>query len=151
MAVGTHRHLALTAINVGDHRLARDHALADLELARQTGSPTLELGARFLMLATDLVIDAWDGVLRDADELLAHSYRVGYVRGVATALAGRAFVLAQRGRQEDAARCVAEKREGYGGAAADNVADIEELAAAGVVGYKTFRTPKPAGYHYEDA
>ncbi len=33
----------------------------------------------------------------------------------------------------------------YGGAAADNLADIEGLAAAGVVGYKTFRTPLPAG------
>ena len=135
VAVGTHRHLALTAINVGDHRLARDHALADLELARQTGSPTLELGARFLMLATDLVIDAWDGVLRDADELLAHSYRVGYVRGVATALAGRAFVLAHRGRPEDAARCVAEAREVYGAAAAADrhiftVVEIVDAAAA---------------------
>jgi len=37
----------------------------------------------------------------------------------------------------------------YGGAAADNLRDIEELAAAGVVGYKTFRTPKPAGREQE--
>ena len=135
LAVATHRHLALTAINVGDHRLAREHALADLALARQTGSPTLELGARFLLLATDLVIDAWDGVLRDADELLALGYRVGYARGVATALAGRAFVFAHRGRPEDAARCVAEAREVYGGAAAADrhiftVIEIADAAAA---------------------
>src|SRR4051812_14514075 len=37
----------------------------------------------------------------------------------------------------------------YGGAAADNLAEIEGLAAAGVVGYKTFRTPKPAGRERE--
>ena len=74
-------------------------------------------------------------MLRDADELLAHSYRVGYVRGVATALAGRAFVLAHRGRPEDAARCVAEAREVYGAAAAADrhiftVVEIADAAAA---------------------
>jgi tetratricopeptide (TPR) repeat protein len=74
-------------------------------------------------------------VLRDADELLAHSYRVGYVRGVATALAGRAFVFAHRGRPEDAARCVAEAREVYGAAAAADrhiftVVEIADAAAA---------------------
>lgn len=37
----------------------------------------------------------------------------------------------------------------YGGAAADNLREIEELAAAGVVGYKTFRTPVPAGRERE--
>jgi allantoinase len=37
----------------------------------------------------------------------------------------------------------------YGGAAGDNLAEIEGLAAAGVVGYKTFRTPVPAGRERE--
>ena len=37
----------------------------------------------------------------------------------------------------------------YGGAAADNLAEIEGLAAAGVVGYKTFRTPAPGGRERE--
>ncbi len=37
----------------------------------------------------------------------------------------------------------------YGGAAADNLDDIAGLAAAGVVGYKTFRTPVPAGRERE--
>src|SRR5690348_16948282 len=37
----------------------------------------------------------------------------------------------------------------YGGAAADNLAEIEGLAAAGAVGYKTFRTPVPAGRERE--
>ncbi|HJP90157.1 MAG TPA: amidohydrolase family protein [Candidatus Limnocylindrales bacterium] len=37
----------------------------------------------------------------------------------------------------------------YGAAAADNLAEIEGLAAAGVVGYKTFRTPKPVGRERE--
>ena len=37
----------------------------------------------------------------------------------------------------------------YGGAAADNIGEIEGLAAAGVVGYKTFRTPVPAGRERE--
>ncbi|MEO8273811.1 MAG: amidohydrolase family protein [Chloroflexota bacterium] len=37
----------------------------------------------------------------------------------------------------------------YGGAAADNLAEIEGLAAAGVVGYKTFRTPVPGGRERE--
>ncbi|HEX2372523.1 MAG TPA: LuxR C-terminal-related transcriptional regulator, partial [Actinomycetota bacterium] len=136
VAAGANRHLALTAINVGDRRLARDQALADLALARQTGSPTLELGARFLMLAIDLVTDAWEEAMRGADELLAFGYRVGYARGVATALAGRAFVFAHRGRPEEAARCVAEAREVYGGgaAAADRhiftVVEIADAAAA---------------------
>ena len=37
----------------------------------------------------------------------------------------------------------------YGGAAADNAADIESLAAAGAVAFKTFRTPAPAGRERE--
>ncbi|HEX5012575.1 MAG TPA: amidohydrolase family protein [Candidatus Limnocylindrales bacterium] len=37
----------------------------------------------------------------------------------------------------------------YGGAAADNLREIEGLAAAGAVGYKTFRTPVPAGRERE--
>src|SRR6266498_1716840 len=135
LAIAAHRHLALTAINVGDHHRAHEYAFADLALARQTGSPTLELGARFVVLAIDLVTDAWEGVLRDADELLALCYRVGYARGVATALAGRAFVFAHRGRTEEAARCVAEAWEVYGGAAAADrhiftVVEIADAAAA---------------------
>jgi dihydropyrimidinase/allantoinase len=37
----------------------------------------------------------------------------------------------------------------YGGAAADNLREIEGLAAAGAVGYKTVRTPVPAGRERE--
>lgn len=37
----------------------------------------------------------------------------------------------------------------YGGAAADNVEQIAGLAEAGVVGYKTFRTPRPVGRERE--
>jgi len=135
MAALAHRHVGMTAVNAGDHRLAREQAVADLALVRQTGSPTLELGARFLMLAIDLVADAWEEVLRAGDELLALAYRVGFARGVATALAGRAFVFAQRGRPEEAARCVAQAREVYGSAAAADrhifpVVEIAEAAAA---------------------
>jgi DNA-binding CsgD family transcriptional regulator len=135
LAAGAHRHLALTAANVGDHRLAHDHVLADLAQARLTGSPTLELSARYVLLAVDLVADAWEEVLRGADELLAFSYRIGFARGVATALAGRAFVFAYRGRPEEAARCITEARDVYGGAvAADRhiftVVEIAEATAA---------------------
>jgi allantoinase len=37
----------------------------------------------------------------------------------------------------------------YGGAAGDNLDEIAGLAAAGVIGYKTFRTPVPAGRERE--
>jgi DNA-binding CsgD family transcriptional regulator/tetratricopeptide (TPR) repeat protein len=132
LAAQAHRHLAMTAANVGDQRLARDHALADLALARQTGSPTLELGGRFFVMAIDLVTDAWEEALRGAEELLAHGFRVGYARAVATGLAGRAFVLTQRGRPEEAARCVTEAREMYGAAAAADrhIFTVIELAEA---------------------
>jgi ATP/maltotriose-dependent transcriptional regulator MalT len=132
LAAQAHRHMAMSAANVGDRRLARDHALADLALARQTGSPTLELGGRFFVMAIDLVTDAWEEALRGAEELLAHGYRVGYARAVATGLAGRAFVLAQRGRPEEAARCMTEAREVYGAAAAADrhIFTVVELAEA---------------------
>src|SRR6266511_1348844 len=135
MAARINRHLAMTAVNVGDHRRAREHVLADLAQARQTGSPTLELNARFFMMAIYLVTDAWEEVLRAADEMLALGYRVGFARGVATGLAGRAFVLAHRGRPEEAARCVAEAREVYGRAAAADrhiftMVEIAEATAA---------------------
>lgn len=132
LAAQAHRHLAMTAANVGDHRLAREHAQADLALARQTGSPTLELGGRFFILAIDLVTDAWEEVLQSSEELLVLGHRVGYARGVATGLAGRAFVVAHRGRPEEAARCVAEAREVYGAAAAADrhIFTVIELAEA---------------------
>jgi DNA-binding CsgD family transcriptional regulator len=132
LAAQAHRHMAMSAANVGDRRLAHDHALADLALARQTGSPTLELGGRFFVMAIDLVTDAWEEALRGAEELLVHGYRVGYARAVATGLAGRAFVLAQRGRPEEAARCVTEAREVYGAAAAADrhIFTVIELAEA---------------------
>jgi DNA-binding CsgD family transcriptional regulator len=139
LAANAHRHLSMTAANVGDHGLAREHALADLGLATQAGSPTLELGARFFIVAIDLVTDAWEAVLRGADELLALGYRAEYARGVATGLAARAFVLAHRGRPEEAVRCVAEAREVYGGAAAADrhiftVVELAEASAALAVG-----------------
>jgi DNA-binding CsgD family transcriptional regulator/tetratricopeptide (TPR) repeat protein len=135
LAANAHRHLSMTAANVGDYRLAREHALADLAQAEQAGSPTLELGAGFFLLAIDLVTDAWEEVLRAADGMLALGHRVGYARGVATGLAGRAFVLTYRGHQEEAARCVAEAREVYGAAAAADrhiftVVELAEAAAA---------------------
>jgi DNA-binding CsgD family transcriptional regulator len=135
LAAQAHRHLSMTAANVGDHRLAREHLLADLALASRTGSPTLELGGRLFKLAIDLVTDAWDEALRGGEELLALGYRVGLPRGVAAALAGRAFVLANRGRSGEAARCVAEAREVYGGAAAADrhiftLVEIAEATAA---------------------
>src|SRR3954468_17100358 len=37
----------------------------------------------------------------------------------------------------------------YGGAGADNLDRIEELASAGAVAFKTFRTPKPVGRESE--
>jgi allantoinase len=37
----------------------------------------------------------------------------------------------------------------YGGAGADNLADIESLAAIGAVAFKTFRTPRPVGREAE--
>jgi DNA-binding CsgD family transcriptional regulator/tetratricopeptide (TPR) repeat protein len=132
LAAQAHRHLAMTAVNVGDHRLARDHARADLTLARQSGSPSLELGGRFFVVAIDLVSDDWEEALGGADELLAHGHRVGHARSVATALAGRAFVVAHRGRPEEAARCLAEAREVYGAAAAADrhIFTVVELAEA---------------------
>jgi dihydropyrimidinase/allantoinase len=37
----------------------------------------------------------------------------------------------------------------YGGAGADNLGDIEGLAAIGAIGFKTFRTPRPIGRERE--
>jgi DNA-binding CsgD family transcriptional regulator len=87
------------------------------------------------MLMIDMLTDAWEEVLRNAGELLAHGYRVGSARGVATALAVRALVFAHRGRPEEAERCLAEAREVYGAAAAADrhifvVVEIAEAVAA---------------------
>jgi DNA-binding CsgD family transcriptional regulator len=87
------------------------------------------------MLMIDLHTDAWEDVLRNAGELLAQGYRTGSARGVADALASRALVLANRGRLEDAGRCLAEAREVYGAAAAADrrvfaVVEIAEAMAA---------------------
>ena len=135
LAALAHRRISAAAANAGHHRLAREHGLADLALARQTGSPTLELSARFGMLMIDMHTDAWEDVLRNAGELLAQGYRTGSARGVADALASRALVLANRGRPEDAGRCLAEAREVYGTAAAVDrrvfaVVEIAEAMAA---------------------
>jgi DNA-binding CsgD family transcriptional regulator len=118
LAARAHRHLAMTAVNTGDLQLGRKHLASDLALVARAGSPTLEVGARCMLLSIDLVRDAWDELLASSNGLLALSNRIGSPRGVAVSLAAQAIVHAYRGEPEAARRSAAEARKVYGGKAA---------------------------------
>ncbi len=117
-AVRAHRHLAMTAINTGDIQLAREHLASDLAFVARTGSPTLEVGARCMLLSIDLITDAWEECLAASNGLLALSNRIGSPRGLAVSLAVQALVHAYRGELEASRRFAAEARKAYGGKAA---------------------------------
>jgi tetratricopeptide (TPR) repeat protein len=130
LAARAHRQLTTTAANAGDAQLAREHLVAgdaqlarehlvaDLALVARAGSPTLEVGARCMALALDLITDAWEASLTSAKGLTALSNRIGSPRGLAVSLACQAVVHAHRGELETAQKLVTEARRVYGGDAA---------------------------------
>jgi DNA-binding CsgD family transcriptional regulator len=118
MAARAQRQLATIAANAGDAKLCRDHLAADLALVARAGSPMLEVGARAMIVATDLINDAWEESLTSSRRLMVLSKRIGSPRGLATSLAVQAIVHAYRGEIVAARRSVAEARQVYGDAAA---------------------------------
>jgi ATP/maltotriose-dependent transcriptional regulator MalT len=118
MAARAQRQLATIAANAGDAKLCRDHLAADLALVDRAGSPMLEVGARAMIVATDLINDAWEESLTSGGRLIVLSKRIGSPRGLATSLAVQAIIHAYRGEIVAARRSVVEARQVYGNAAA---------------------------------
>ena len=118
MAARAQRQLATIAANAGDAKPCRDHLAADLALVARAGSPMLEVGARAMIMGTDLINDAWEESLTSSRALMVLSKRIGSPRGLATSLAVEAIVHAYRGEIVAARRSAAEARQVYGNAAA---------------------------------
>lgn len=118
MAARAQRQLATIAANAGYAKLSRDHLVADLALVDRAGSPMLEVGARAMIMGTDLINDAWEESLTSSRRLIVLSKRIGSPRGLATSLAVQAIVHAYRGEIVAARRSVADARQVYGNAAA---------------------------------
>lgn len=110
-----HDLLALLFYVVGDHALARHHANRSLALAQHLGAPTLELFPRNRLVSVDLMAGSWDEAWRRSGEVVAMARRLGSVRGIAGALSLRALVHVYQGELDDAAACLAETHEVFGG------------------------------------
>jgi DNA-binding CsgD family transcriptional regulator/tetratricopeptide (TPR) repeat protein len=110
-----HDSLALFAYGLGEHTVARHHAMLSLALARQLGAPTLELYPRNRLVSVDLMAGKWDEALRESADVVATARRLGFARGIAAALGQRALVHAYRGDLDEAAACLAEAHEVFGG------------------------------------
>jgi DNA-binding CsgD family transcriptional regulator/tetratricopeptide (TPR) repeat protein len=110
-----HDILALFAYALGEHIVARHHAMLSLALARQLGAPTLELYPRGRLVSVDLMAGKWDEALRESAEIVATARRLGFARGIASALGMRALVQVYRGDLDEAAACLAEAHEVFGG------------------------------------
>ncbi len=110
-----HDILALFAYGLGEHPEARHHAMLSLTLARQLGAPTLEVYPRNRLVSVDLMAGKWDEALRESAEVVATARRLGFARGIAGALGMRALVQVYRGDLDEAAACLAEAHEVFGG------------------------------------
>jgi predicted ATPase/DNA-binding CsgD family transcriptional regulator len=140
-----HDILALFAYNLGEHRVARRHAMLSLAVARQLGAPTLEVYPRNRLISVDLMAGKWHEALRESIEVVSLARRLGSARGIAGALGMRAQVHVYRGDLDEAAACLAEAHEIFGGgsmfdhnifrqvAIAEMMLALERTDTAGVV------------------
>ncbi len=112
-----HDLLALFAYALGEHRVARNHAMLSLAVARQLGAPTLEVYPRNRLVSVNLMAGKWDEALRESAEVVALARRLGFARGIAGALGMRALVHVYCGDLDEATACLAEAHEIFGGGA----------------------------------
>jgi DNA-binding CsgD family transcriptional regulator len=112
-----HNLMALFAYGLGEHSVARHHAMLSLALARQLGTPTLEVYPRNRLISVDLMAGKWDDALRESAEVVALARRLGFARGIAGALGMRGLVHVYYGDLDEAASCLAEAHEVFGGGA----------------------------------
>ena len=110
-----HDILALFAYTLGEHKVARYHATLSLAVARQLGAPTLEVYPRNRLVSVDLMAGKWEEALRESIEVVSLARRLGSARGIAGALGMRAQVHVYRGDLDEAAACLAEAHEIFGG------------------------------------
>jgi len=125
-----HDLLALFAYALGDHPVARNHAMLSLAVARQLGAPTLEVYPRNRLVLVDLMAGKWDEALRESAEVTALARRLGFARGIAGALGMRALVHVYRGDLDEAATCLAEAHEVFGGGAMPDRNIFHQVARA---------------------
>ena len=140
-----HDILALFAYALGEHSVARHHATLSLAVARQLGAPTLEVYPRNRLVSVDLMAGKWEEALRESAELVATARRLGFARGIAGALGMRGLVHVYRGDLDEAATCLAEAHDIFGGgtmfdhhifrqvAVAEMMLALERADVAGVV------------------
>jgi DNA-binding CsgD family transcriptional regulator len=110
-----HDILALFAYTLGEHSVARHHATLSLAVARQLGAPTLEVYPSNRLVSVDLMAGKWEEALRESIEVVSLARRLGSARGIAGALGMRAQVHVYRGDLDEAAACLAEAHEIFGG------------------------------------
>lgn len=80
VALRVHNGLSLVSASLGDHTTARCHAERGLELARQLGSPPLELLPRAALSFSEFLAGRWDEALSSLLETLALARRSGRPR-----------------------------------------------------------------------
>ena len=110
-----HDILALFAYTLGEHSVARHHATLSLAVAQRLGAPTLEVYPRNRLTSVDLMAGRWEEALRESIEVVSLARRLGSARGIAGALGMRAQVLVYRSDLDEAAACLAEAHEIFGG------------------------------------
>ncbi len=125
-----HDILALFAYGLGEHPVARHHAMLSLALARQLGAPTLEVYPRNRLVSVDLMAGKWDEALRESAEVVATARRLGFARGIAGALGMQALVQVYRGDLDEAAASLAEAHEVFGGGAMPDRNIFNQVAIA---------------------
>ena len=110
-----HDILALFAYTLGEHRVARHHATLSLAVARQLGAPTLEVYPRNRLVSVDLMAGKWEEALRESVELVARLAASDLLEASLVHSACRALVHVYRGDLDEAAACLAEAHEIFGG------------------------------------
>ncbi|HET8853652.1 MAG TPA: LuxR C-terminal-related transcriptional regulator, partial [Ktedonobacteraceae bacterium] len=125
-----HDILALFAYALGEHSVARHHAMLSLAVGRQLGAPTLEVYPRNRLVSVDVMAGEWEEAQRESVEVVALARRLGFARGIAGALGQRALVHVCHGDLDEAAACLAEAHEVFGGGIIHDHSIFNQVAIA---------------------
>jgi DNA-binding CsgD family transcriptional regulator/tetratricopeptide (TPR) repeat protein len=98
----------------GDLAGARALAEEGIQLARQTGVPSLEIIHDALLALVDGLAGEWPAALRRTFDALELAHRVGVPRAATMVLTAQAVVLVRRGDVDEAADRISEARRLFG-------------------------------------
>jgi DNA-binding CsgD family transcriptional regulator len=136
------------AFELADHDALRTHAQRALELAKKLGSPSAEVRAHGCSALADLFAGRYAEAIRQAEEVMRTSRRLGIPRGIVRALSVVGYAHIYRGDLAAAEGALAELRSHLPSLAGDvriaqNVAHLDGVIALELEDHDRLRAALP--------